>query len=534
MRKLSALVLLLGSAAIGSELRFAIHADVKTFNPLLVEDEPSQAVRYLTGGVLLRVNRLTQQLEPDLAASWKVHDGGRKITFALRSGVKFSDGTPFSSEDVAGTFRMLMDPALHSATGDSFRSSAGGVTAETAGPTRVTITFPAPVSGAERLFDQVAILPASSPNKEKAVLGPFMLREHKAGSYVLLERNPNYWKKDAAGRRLPYLDSIRLEVVQNRDFELLRFRRGELHLINTLDAELYDRVAAEMPAAARDAGPSLDVDFLWFNQVAAAPLPEHKKAWFRSAAFRRAISEAINREDLCRVVYRGKARPAAGPVSSANRLWFNTGLKPQVLDLPAALRRLESDGFRREGSTLRDRAGNPVEFSLITNAGNKARERMAAMIQQDLAQIGVKLNIVTLDFPSLIERISRSFRYEACLLGFTNVEPDPNGQMNVWLSSSSNHAWNPGQKSPATPWEAEIDKLMREQASAPGAARRKAAFDRVQQIVWEQAPFLYLVHRNALSAISPQVKNASPAVLTPQTYWNIDHLDLSKEVAARQ
>jgi peptide/nickel transport system substrate-binding protein len=151
---------------------------------------------------------------------------------------------------------------------------------------------------------------------------------------------------------------------------------------------------------------------------------------------------------------------------------------------------------------------------------------MAAMIQQDLDKIGIKINLVALDFPSLIERITQSFNYEAVLLGLVNVDLDPNAQMNVWLSSGENHQWNPKQAAPATPWEAEIDKLMRTQASALDPQKRKAAFDRVQQIVWDQEPFIYLVHKNALSAISESVVGAQPVVFRPQTYWNIDTLRL--------
>ena len=189
-------------------------------------------------------------------------------------------------------------------------------------------------------------------------------------------------------------------------------------------------------------------------------------------------------------------------------------------------RLLSEDGFRLDGRVLRDRQGHAVEFSLITNAGNRARERAAAMIQQDLEALGIRLRIVTLDFPSLIERITKSFDYEACLLGLINVDLDPNAQMNVWLSSSANHQWNPSQKTPATTWEAEIDRLMRAQASTADAARRKPLFDRVQEIVWEQAPLLYIAYRNALVASSIDVRNAAPSVLRPQLVWNIDRLYL--------
>jgi peptide/nickel transport system substrate-binding protein len=520
---------LLGQAAAqgGGELRFCLRTEPKTFDPLKVEDESSAAVRYLTGGVLVRVNRQTQELEPELAQSWKVSKDGRQITFRLRSGISFSDGTGFSAGDVAYTMQQLMDPALHSPTGDAFRSGAGNVETKVISPTQISITFPAPVAGLDRLFDQVAILSERSSKKEMAVLGPFMVADYKPGATLLLNRNPNYWKTDEQGRKLPYLDSIRLDIQPNRDVEMLRFKRGELDLINALDSEYFDKLASTSPQLVHDAGPSLDSEQLWFNEVGRAPIPGYKKNWFRSANFRRAISEAINREDLSRIVYHGHAQPAVGPFSPANKFWFNSKLKPQTYSPDAALKTLQADGFRMENGALKDKDGNEVVFSIITNAGSKTRERMAVLIQDDLQKIGVHVNVVTLDFPSLIERMTQSFDYEAILLGLTNVDLDPNGEMNVWLSSSENHQWNPQQKTPETSWEAEIDRLMRAQASSTDANKRKEAFDRVQEIVVEQEPFIFLINKNALSAVSTTVHGAAPVILSPQTFWNAERFTVA-------
>jgi peptide/nickel transport system substrate-binding protein len=526
--------LALGSARAqsGSELRFCLRSEPKTFNPLLVEEDSAETIRYLTGGVLVRMNRQTQQLEPGLATAWKISSDGKTITFTLREGVKFSDGTPFSADDVAFTVQQMMDPNTHSPTADSFRSGEGKVDTKVLEPNRIAIAFPAPVAGLDKLFDQVAIMSAKSPKKEMAVLGPYYLAENKAGSY-LLQRNHNYWKRDSSGRQLPYIDSVRLDIQQNRDLELLRLLRGEIHFVNSIDAEYYDKVVAEKPAMAHDAGPSLDSEHIWFNQVANSPLPDYKKAWFRSTNFRRAVSEAINREDLARVVFRGHARPAVGNVSPANQFWFNAKLQPHPFDQKSALDRLQQDGFRLQNGVLQDKDGNIVEFSIMTNAGNKYRERMATMIQQDLAGIGMKVNVVTLDFPSLIERITRTFNYEACLLGLVNTDLDPMGMMNVWLSSGESHQWNPNQKTPETAWEAEIDRLMRAQASTLDDHKRKQYFDRVQEIAWEQEPFIYLVNKNALSAVSPVLQNAHPVVLRPQVFWNAEQMTLSSEVAGK-
>jgi peptide/nickel transport system substrate-binding protein len=514
---------------IGGELRFCIHAEPKDFNPLMASEEPEEIVRFLTSGVLIRRNRLTQGFEPELAKSWRILDGGRSIEFKLREDVRFSDGVSLTTSHVAFTLRTMFDPATHSPGADPFRTSKGVIRITESRGRRVLVTFPAPLAGVEGLFDQVPItsrvaLEKSARPAEMPVLGPYHITEYRTGLSLVFARNPYYWKKDPDGRRLPYINSLRLFIQQNREVELIRFIRGEIQLINSIDAESFERLAARQPSTTRDAGRSLESEQIWFNQVAAAPIPEYRKQWFRSREFRRAISGAINRADLARVVYRNRAAPAFGPVSPANHFWFDAGLQAAVFSPEDALQRLQRSGFTFSGATLRDRAGHVVEFSVITNSGNVARERVASMIQQDLARIGIRLNVVTLDFGSLVERITRTFNYESCLLGLVNLDLEPSAQMNIWLSSASNHPWNPRQPSPETPWEAEIDRLMGAQAVDTSKDHRKALFDRVQQIVVEEAPVLYLVDKNALSAVSPAIGNVSPVVLHPQTFWNIEHL----------
>jgi peptide/nickel transport system substrate-binding protein len=428
----------------------------------------------------------------------------------------------------------MMDPGLHSAIADTFRSGAEEIKAQANGPDRLSIFFSAAVAGVELLFDQLAISSANSAAPQRAVLGPFVVADYKAGQYVLLRRNPHYWQTDPGGNKLPYIDSIRLDIQANRDTELFRFRRGELHFVDKLDPEVFDRLRKEMPSAAVDAGASLDSELLWFNQFPDAPFPPYKLRWFQSKRFRRALSAALQREDIVRLVYHGYGRPALGPVSESNKLWVNSKLRPQRYDPKESLRLLEQDGFRLDGETLRDRDGHAVEFSLITNAGSKIRAQIGAMVQQDWKKIGIRLNFTPLEFQSLIERITRTQQYEACLLGFANVDPDPSGGMNVWLSSSTHHAWNPGQKTAATPWESEIDTLMKAQATAMNPQLRKKAFDRVQEIISDEAPILFLVNPKVLAAVSPALRGAAPSPLPPHLYWNIEHLSLAAPARRRE
>ena len=272
----------------GGELRLALRSDPATFNPALVDEEAGEMVRYLTGGVLARVNRATQETEPALATSWKILEDGRAIRFQLRSGVAFSDGTPFTSDDVVYTIEILMAPDLHSPVGDSLRTGQAPAKATAEGPHTVTIRFAAPLAGGVRLFDQVCIQSRRSPLKELAVLGPFQLAVHEPGISVRLERNPHYWKS-AGGRSLPYLDSIRLDILQNRDVEFLRFQHGQLHAISYVLPDQFEELARTRPGSARDAGQSLENEFVWFNMAPSAPLPAHVKLWFASRNFRLAI-----------------------------------------------------------------------------------------------------------------------------------------------------------------------------------------------------------------------------------------------------
>jgi peptide/nickel transport system substrate-binding protein len=505
----------------GGELHFALRSDPKTFDALLSADQSSEMMLYLTHERLIRFNRRTQKFDPALAESWKVSDQGRTITFQLRKGIQFSDGSAFTANDVAFTVRRVGDPALNSPKASAFKTEQGKLIVDILSPERLAVTFPTVVPSIEAEFAGLPI--QSEKNREKALLGPFVVSQYKAGASILMARNPNYWRTEN-GHRLPYLDTLKIDIQQNADIEAERFRRSELHLLETIDPDLYDRLQKDVPGSAHDDGPSNDIEFLWFNQAPGAPIARHKLAWFQSRNFRRALSAAIRRQDIVRLVYQGRATVAAGLTSPANRAWYKTGLTPHAYNLDQAKKLLQQDGFRWQGETLVDRTGHPVEFSVITNSGNKVRSRIAALLQQDLAQLGVKINISTFDFPSLVERIGRTLNYEACLLGFINLSADPMGTMNVLLSSGPQHMWNPGQKQPASAWELEIDKAMRTQASTADLKKRRAAYERTQQILSDEAPVLFLTHRNTLFAVSTKLRNVDPASDFPRIMWNSGHL----------
>lgn len=506
------------------ELVWTIGYDPKTFDPAKVDDQESELVRYLTAGVLLRFNRFTQKVEPELAQGWNLSPDGKTLTFKLRPGAQFSDGSSLTSKDVAWSIRRVLDPATGSPAAEEF-ISPGSVVVETPDPGTVVVHLPKRVVGIGKVFDEIAIEPENHPGEGRVTAGPFVVAGYLRSQYVRLRRNPHY--RGVATGALAYAVGVRLDILENPEQEIRLFERGEYDLIDDLQPDYFELLKRKDPSAARDLGPSLNTEQMWFNQSPAAPLPAWEKVWFQNRAFRVAVSQAIHRADLARIAYLGHATPAYTFISPANSAWYDRTLSAPRTDVAAAKAGLSRAGFHWNGSQLEDSTGHLVKFSILTNAGNAARQKMATLIQQDLAALGMQVSVVALDFPALIERLMHTQDYEACLLGLENVDPDPDAMMNIWLSSSPNHQWNPSEKTPATEWEAEIDREMNRETGSSNDGVRKQAIDRVQQIVADEEPFIYLVYPNVLVAVSPRLQGVRPAVLEPNLVWNVDSLRLA-------
>jgi peptide/nickel transport system substrate-binding protein len=212
-------------------------------------------------------------------------------------------------------------------------------------------------------------------------------------------------------------------------------------------------------------------------------------------------------------------------VPPGNRAWVNAALPKPVRNVAKARDLLVADGFKSApGGALLDPEGRKVEFSIVTSAGNADRVHMATLIQDDLKALGMDVHVVPLEFRSLLDRVQRTKDYEACLLSLASGDADPNPDMNVWLSSGATHLWNPEQKAPATPWEAEIDGLMRRQMVTLDYAARKRLFDRVQAILAENLPFIPLAGPGILAGAQRGLGNFRPAVMDHYVLWNVEEL----------
>ncbi|HYK88873.1 MAG TPA: ABC transporter substrate-binding protein, partial [Acidobacteriota bacterium] len=533
----------------GGKLVIAQRAEPKTLQPVFAVDAPSREIIRLMTADLIHINRLSLKTEPALAESWSVSKDGRRYTLQLRPGVLFSDGHRLDADDVVFTFQVYLDEKINSPQRDLLLVNGRPITVRKTGSHTVEFELDQPYAAAERLFDSIAILPRHLLEKAYqegnlaqewglttdpariAGLGPFRLKKYIPGDRILLERNPYYWKADGKGKRLPYLDEVIFLSVASEDAQVIRFQAGETDIISRISSENYSVLAKEQQAKGYrlyDLGPSLEYSFLFFNlnDVDAQKLPQvaRKQAWFRETAFRQAVSAAIDREGIVRLAFQGRATPLWGHVTPGNKLWLDTTLPKPPRSLGHARELLAASGFAWSGGTLTDAAGEPVSFSIVTSAGNAPRMQMATLIQADLKELGMQVQVVSLEFRSLIDRILKTHDYDACVLGLGSGDADPNPEMNVLLSNGSTHLWHPGQEHPATSWEAEIDRLMKQQVTVLQYAERKKLYDRVQKLMSDNLPLIYLASPNILTAAKAGLGNVRPAILDNYMLWNAETL----------
>ncbi|MGH9534774.1 MAG: ABC transporter substrate-binding protein [Terriglobales bacterium] len=538
----------------GGDLVASLHSDPKTLNPITALDLPSQTVIGLLNADLIHINRYTQQIEPALATSWTVADGGRRYILSLRRGVRFSNGEPFTAADVIFSFRVYLDPRMHSPQRDLLTVGGQPIRAQRLGRYRVAFDLAQPDAAALRLFDGVAMLPSqllgplyragrlrrawgpSTPPRQIAGLGPFRVLRYVPGQKLALARNPYYWRF-APGpnpRRLPYLNRLTFVIVPAGDAEVLRFQAGEVNLISGFSAPNFALLAAQARFRhyqVRDLGAGLEYDFLFFNlnQLAGRHLPRrsYQQRWFRRVRFRQAISAAIDRRAIVRLVFQGRATPLWEQVTPGEKRWVNSAILAPARSDAHALRLLAAMGFRRAGNgALRDPGGHTVQFSIITNPSNPQRLQAAALIQSDLAQIGIQVRIVPLQFQALLSRVFHSYDYAACLLGLVSGDADPNPEMNVWTTGGGAHLWDLTARRATSPWQAQLDRLMRRQMVETSFARRRRTYDQVQALVARDLPLICLYSPDVLIAADDSIGGLQAAVLRPYLLWNAADLYL--------
>jgi len=520
----------------------------KTFNGITANETSSTDVTNRLFDQLVYFDNQTQRTEPGLARSWERSPDGRTWTFHLRHAF-FSDGTPITSADVLFTFEVVYDPKVHPATAELVK--VHGQRFQLSAPDDSTVVVRLPESygifleviGAVNIVPRARLEAALHEGRFESSYGlntrpedlvgsgPWRLKQFVPGERVVLERNPYWYEVDPRGRRLPYLDELVWLVEPDQNTELLRFEHGETDAMDMPRSADYPRLKAGEAASGYkvfDLGVDLRTTFFWFNLNLRADqrtpyVDPVKYRWFSDLNFRRAVALAVDRGRMIRLAYQGQAAPNWGPSTRGNRRWYDPEVKEYTHDLARARELLRREGFadRNRDGWLEDPAGNKVQFSIITNADNNTRVSLCNLLRSDLKELGMDLTVAPVEFNQLISRIRESRDYDAALLGLGGgVPPDPSLSQNVWMSRGKQHFWYIDQPRPATPWEAEVDSLMEELSRDDDYPRRKRLWDRVQEIVTDQAVVIYLPSEKAYVVASRKLGNLRPTLIPHRVLWN--------------
>ncbi len=518
----------------GGTVYFILSGDPKTLNPALAQETTSTAVLDGVFSGLVRLNLKTMKPEPDLAERWEVSEDGRVWTFYLRRGVRWSDGRPFTADDVVFTFNEIYyNDSVPTSVRDILTIKGRRIKVEKVDDYTVRFTLPEPFAPFLNALS-VEILPkhkleryvkegtfntawnVNTDPKEIVGTGPWVIREYVKGQRVVYERNPYYWERDEKGNRIPYIERRVGIIVSDPDTAILKFINGEADYIGlrTQDIQFIAR-KRDPRIKVYDLGATPSTTFLVFNQNPRAKIPKYKLKWFRNRLFRIAISHAVDREGISYLVYNGLAKPLYTPITEANRPYFDEDYFPKFeYDLEKAKKILESIGFRdRDGDgILEDPEGHDLKFTLITNAGNKERETIGNIIKEDLKKIGIEVHFQPIDFNSLVSRLtSPPYEWEAVIIGLTG-SIDPHFGRNVWHSSGQLHMWNPVQKDPETDWEREVDRLIDMGAVEMDPERRVEIYRRAFRIITEQQPMIFIATPKSMIAVYDKFGNLFPTV----------------------
>lgn len=540
----------------GGKITYRLTAPPSTLNYLMAKDEAGLTASYfMLVSRLVELDHSTQKFVPGLAESWTTNDG-QTYDVKLRDGLQFSDGHPLTADDVIFSLTAMLDDRVKSTVfGDAMKVDDKPITATKIDDTHLKFVFPKAVASAEPYFVNLGVLPAhilgddlkagtlaedwnvdSDPTKI-VTSGPFVVTASKPGERIDYARNPHYYKKDDAGAQLPYLDNVTTIVITDPNNTFAQLGQGTLDIgdrIRTNDFVELNKANGQVKGY--DAGPGLAIDHIFFNENTDGPNGplgnDVKRAWFTNKAFRNAIAAAIDRDTISNVTLQGLATPLYGFVSPASKNWLKPDLPKIGYDLKTAEKLLTDAGFKKTGTAdapvLQDASGNNVEFTLIVPAENEARKNMAAFIQQDLGKLGIKMNVVPLDFPTLTNKWTKTFDYDAALVGLSQTDVEPSSYANFLLSSGSQHQWQPREKQPATDWEKRVDDLFNQVSTERDESKRKAAFYEIQAIYRDEMPVIPLVARHIVTGANSKIGNYNPSPVIPYSMWNVEELFLKQ------
>ncbi|WP_158747130.1 ABC transporter substrate-binding protein [Acidisphaera sp. L21] len=422
-------------------------------------------------------------VEPGLASAYKVSDDGKTITFTMRAGLKFSDGSPIELSDV----KWSLDRARTKASGGDFAFLLGSIeSVDTAGADQVILhmAHPDPVILQALATFNSGIMPeklvmaapgATLDDKSKAFAdhpvgsGPFMLTSWKRNTEMVMSKNPYYWKDGKDGKKLPYLDAIRFVIIPDDATRILKLRAGELDVAEFVP---YSRVAELKadPKLDMELYPAAQTNYFAFN--ARPTLKDGTKNPLSDVRVRQALNYATDKDALIQVVTYGTGTAARSYMPMSTPLSYG----PQPLypyDIAKAKALLKDAGY-----------ANGMDITCMVLAGSQDDAAKLATLQQLWSQVGVRLKIEQLENATRLSRYNAGdFQMRTSL--WTNDINDPNEITSIFAYYATRQNNRSG-------WDDKrIDELFDQSQAELDPAKRAAEYKEIQERYAEAAPIIF-------------------------------------------
>jgi peptide/nickel transport system substrate-binding protein len=431
--------------------------------------------------------------QPALATAWEAAADGLSYRFTLRQGVKWHDGQPFTSEDVA--FSLDLIKRFHPRGGGTFANLASVETPD-AHTAIVRLSKPAPYLIRAFAAGETPILPKhlyasgdplSNPHNNAPVgTGPYRFKQWQRGSFIEYERNPDYWN---AG--YPGVDTLFLKVIPDSAARLAAFENGSLDAGGQSPVPLSDlaRITAngKLKFTTRGYAYSITPTMLEFN-LDNPLLARHE--------VRQAIAHAIDREVIRKVVYYGYADVSVSPIPKSFAQYHYDGPDPYPFDIAKANALLDQAGLPRKGTSRFSLTLDPLPYG-------DSYARTATYIRSALARVGIDVQLRAQDFPTYIKRVYTDRDFDFAVVGMgTTFDPTVGVQRLFWSKNfrkgvpftNGTHYNNP-----------EVDRLLESAAVETDEAKRGELFKAFQKIVIEELPSITLVMQQQVTVFNARV-----------------------------
>jgi len=471
--------------------------DASNLLPVLSSDSASSDINGLVYNGLVRYDK-DLKIEGELAESWEISEDNLTITFKLRQGVKWHDGSPFTSADVLFTYQLYTDPKTPTAYAESFKQVSS---AEAPDPYTFRVSYPEPYAPALISWG-MAIHPKhllegkdvtkSRLSRAPIGTGPYMFKEWSSGEKIVLEANPEYFEGQ------PYIKRVVYRIIPDQSTQFLELQTGSLDFMG-LSPLQFDR-QTDTVAFKRlyNKYNYLNFGYSYLGYNLNRPLFQDKRV-------RQALTYAIDKQEIIEGVLLGYGRAATGPYKPDTWV-YNTGVKQYGYNPQKARELLEAAGWRdQDGDGIVEKDGKPLAFTIVTNQGNDLRAKSGEIIQRRFREVGVDVQLRIIEWATFLKEFINPGNFDATILGWTGgPEPD---QFNIWHSSKT----GPRQLNFIGFKNTEVDTLLENGRRTFDLQERKRYYDRFQEILAEEQPYTFLYVAEALPALAKRFRGVEPA-----------------------